>query len=101
MLCFTPLAVCRAGMSPALGCGTDGEGEAVERPLLPLRSALVFLMAVVSGMTAGCLCWIAGEGVARGVLAGLAVVGLSVPFFDRLIAREAAGDPCGEVHEHG
>ncbi|WP_254870547.1 hypothetical protein [Streptomyces sp. KAI-26] len=58
-------------------------------------------MAVISGMTAGCLCWIAGEGVARGVLAGLAVVGLSVSFFDRLIAREAAGDPCGEVDEHG
>ncbi|AXI75587.1 hypothetical protein DTW94_00090 [Streptomyces cavourensis] len=73
----------------------------MERPLLPLRSALVFLMAVISGMTAGCLCWIAGEGVARGVLAGLAVVGLSVPFFDRLIAREDAGDPCGEVDEHG
>ncbi|ATY99758.1 hypothetical protein G6W61_09425 [Streptomyces sp. KAI-26] len=73
----------------------------MERPLLPLRSALVFLMAVISGMTAGCLCWIAGEGVARGVLAGLAVVGLSVSFFDRLIAREAAGDPCGEVDEHG
>ncbi|MFJ9689305.1 hypothetical protein ACIRRX_26900 [Streptomyces bacillaris] len=73
----------------------------MERPLLPLRSALVFLMAVISGITAGCLCWIAGEGVARGVLAGLAVVGLSVPFFDRLIAPEAAGDTRGEVQDHG
>ncbi|WP_338106968.1 hypothetical protein [Streptomyces rhizosphaericola] len=42
-----------------------------------------------------------GGGVARGVLAGLAVVGLSVPFFDRLIAPEAAGDARGEVRRHG
>ncbi|MER6639095.1 hypothetical protein [Streptomyces microflavus] len=73
----------------------------MDRPLLPLRSALVFLLAVISGLAAGCLCWIAGESTPRALLTGLAAVGLSIPFFDRLIAPEAPGEPCGEVHEHG
>ncbi|OKI51898.1 hypothetical protein AMK17_32260 [Streptomyces sp. CB00072] len=71
------------------------------RPLLPLRSALVFLMAVISGMVAGWLCWVAEGSVPRGVLAGLGVVGLSIPFFNRLIASEAAGQSGEEVRGHG
>ncbi|WP_461089238.1 hypothetical protein [Streptomyces incanus] len=51
-------------------------------------------------MAAGMLTWLAGEGVARGVLAGLAVTGLSIPFFDRLVAS-GTGDACGEAHDHG
>ncbi|QCW76588.1 hypothetical protein EQG64_00320 [Streptomyces sp. S6] len=39
--------------------------------------------------------------VGRGCLPALRGSGLSVPFFDRLIAPEAAGDPRGEVREHG
>ncbi|MYX18410.1 hypothetical protein GTY67_34240 [Streptomyces sp. SID8374] len=70
-------------------------------PLLPLRSALVFLMAVISGTVAGWLCWIAEGSVPRGVLAGLAAAGLAIPFFNRLIASEATGRPCEEVRGHG
>ncbi|MGW1226593.1 hypothetical protein [Streptomyces sp. NPDC002530] len=69
----------------------------MDRPLLPLRSALVFLMAVISGMVAGLLCWMAEGSIPRGVLAALGVVGLSVPFFNRLIASE----PGEEVRGHG
>ncbi|GAB3170752.1 hypothetical protein [Streptomyces sp. NPDC050388] len=72
----------------------------VDRPLLPLRTALLFLLAALSGVAAGMLTWLAGEGVARGVLAGLAVTGLSIPFFDRLVAS-GTGDACGEAHDHG
>ncbi|MFJ3637553.1 hypothetical protein [Streptomyces sp. NPDC090112] len=58
-------------------------------PLLSLRSTLVFLLALVAGAVAGGLTAVAGETVARSVLAGLAVTGLAVPFFNRLIAPEA------------
>ncbi|MFF9073554.1 hypothetical protein ACF1BP_26930 [Streptomyces sp. NPDC014735] len=43
----------------------------VDRPLLSLRTTLVFLLAP------------------RGLLAGLAVAGVAVPFFDRLVDAEA------------
>lgn len=76
-------------------------GKHVERPLMPLRSALVFLLAAISGVTAGALWWLAEESVPRGLLAGLAAVGLSVPFFDRMIASEDTGNACGETHDHG
>ncbi|WP_255306507.1 hypothetical protein [Streptomyces sp. Wb2n-11] len=72
----------------------------VDRPLLPLRTALVFLLAALSGVAAGALSWLAGEGVPRGMLAGLAVTGLSIPFFDRLITSET-GHSCEEAHDHG
>ncbi|MFD3970337.1 hypothetical protein [Streptomyces cyaneofuscatus] len=54
-------------------------------------------MAVISGLVAGLLCWMAEGSVPGGVLAGLGVVGLAVPFFNCLIASEAAG----EVHGRG
>lgn len=73
----------------------------MDRPLLPLRSALVFLMAVISGLVAGWLCWIAEGSVPRGVLAGLGVFGLAVPFFNRLVASEAAGQSGEEVGGRG
>ncbi|BFO18306.1 hypothetical protein SHKM778_46940 [Streptomyces sp. KM77-8] len=72
----------------------------VDRPLLTLRTALIFLLAALSGVAAGMLTWLAGEGVARGVLAGLAVTALSIPFFDRLLAS-GTGEACGEAHDHG
>ncbi|MFF8955675.1 hypothetical protein [Streptomyces sp. NPDC014894] len=69
----------------------------MDRPLLPLRTALVFLLAVLSGAAAGTLSWLAGEGAPRSLLAGLAVTGLAVPFFDRLITSESTGDAGGKV----
>ncbi|MFJ2605221.1 hypothetical protein ACIQOU_22875 [Streptomyces sp. NPDC091279] len=65
----------------------------MDRPLLSLRSTLVFLLALLAGAAAGGLTALAGEGPPRSLLAGLAVAGLAVPFFNRLIApeRDAAG----------
>lgn len=73
----------------------------VDRPLLSLRSALVFLLAALSGAAAGALSWLAGESVPRGVLACLAVTGLSIPFFDRLIASGDTAPACEKAHDHG
>ncbi|MFJ6101847.1 hypothetical protein ACIQHY_12700 [Streptomyces sp. NPDC092359] len=62
----------------------------MDRPLLSLRSTLVFLLALLAGVAAGGLTALAGEGVPRSLLAGLAVAGLAVPFFNRLIDSERA-----------
>jgi hypothetical protein len=64
----------------------------VDRPLLSMRSTLVFLLALLAGMVAGGLTALAGEGVPRSLLAGLGVVGLAVPFFNRLIDTEGNGN---------
>ncbi|MEU7649864.1 hypothetical protein [Streptomyces huasconensis] len=72
----------------------------MDQPLLSLRSALVFLLAVLSGVAAGGLSWLAGEGAARSVLVGLAVASMATPFFDRLITP-GSGETCGKAHDHG
>ncbi|MFD7430355.1 hypothetical protein ACFV6Z_25420 [Streptomyces sp. NPDC059818] len=69
--------------------------------MLSLRSALVFLLAAISGVTAGALCWLAEGNAPRGVLAGLSAFGLSLPLLNRLIAAETVGSTCGEEHGHG
>ncbi|WSJ41333.1 hypothetical protein OG772_36305 [Streptomyces sp. NBC_01321] len=63
----------------------------MDRPLLSLRTTLVFLLALLAGVTAGGLTALAGEGTPRGLLAGLAATGLAVPFFNRLIDTESGG----------
>jgi hypothetical protein len=60
----------------------------VERSLLSLRSTLVFLLALLTGVGAGVLVVLAGRGTLRGVLYGVAAVGLAVPFFDRIVAAD-------------
>ncbi|MGA5114673.1 hypothetical protein [Streptomyces pseudogriseolus] len=60
----------------------------MDRPLLSLRSALIFLLALLTGGAASGLTAVAGEGPARSLLAGLAAIGLAVPFFNCLIASE-------------
>ncbi|MEU9352568.1 hypothetical protein AB0D65_16640 [Streptomyces griseoloalbus] len=60
----------------------------MDRPLLSLRSALIFLLALLTGGAASGLTAVAGEGAARSLLAGLAATGLAVPFFNHLIATE-------------
>ncbi|MGA4837378.1 hypothetical protein [Streptomyces sp. G45] len=65
----------------------------MDRPLLSLRSTLVFLLAVLSGAVAGGLTALAGDGAPRSVLAGLAVAGVAVPFFDRLVDSGRAAEP--------
>ncbi|MER6774938.1 hypothetical protein ABT389_34995 [Streptomyces bacillaris] len=57
-------------------------------------------MALISGMVAGWLCWIAEASVPRGILAGLCAAGLAIPFFNRLVASEATERPGEEVRGH-
>ncbi|MEU1086306.1 hypothetical protein ACFYPN_23945 [Streptomyces sp. NPDC005576] len=73
----------------------------MNRSLVPLRTALIFLLAVLSGVTAGGLSWLAGEGSPRSALAALGVAGLAIPFFDRLIASAESGDVRTEDRDHG
>ncbi|MCX4681093.1 hypothetical protein OG413_38465 [Streptomyces sp. NBC_01433] len=73
----------------------------MDRPMLPLKTALVFLLAALSGTAAGALSWLAGEGSPRSVLACLAVAGLAIPFFDRLIAPGENGGVCRKAEDHG
>ncbi|MEU9558267.1 hypothetical protein [Streptomyces fumanus] len=61
----------------------------MDRPLLSLRSTLVFLLAMLAGAAAGGLTALAGENTPRSLLAGLAAAGVAVPFFNRLIDSEA------------
>ncbi|MFE0046962.1 hypothetical protein [Streptomyces albireticuli] len=81
----------------------------MNRPLLSMRTTLVFLLAALAGAAVGALTAFAGEGTPRGALAALAAAGLSVRFFDRLIAaepgaggpRRSAGSGAGEGAGHG
>ncbi|GAB7109614.1 hypothetical protein JCM4814A_79290 [Streptomyces phaeofaciens JCM 4814] len=81
----------------------------MDRPLLSLRSTLVFLLAVLAGAAAGGLTALAGDSTPRSVLAGLAVAGLAVPFFNRLIDSDTttvrpegpAGTGIAEGENHG
>ncbi|WP_432134342.1 MULTISPECIES: hypothetical protein [unclassified Streptomyces] len=57
----------------------------MHHPLLTMRSALIFLLAILCGIAAGVLTGLAGAETARAVLAGAAGFGLAVPFFDHLI----------------
>jgi hypothetical protein len=64
----------------------------MEGPLLTVRAALVFLLAVLSGGAATVLALAGGEELSRGALAGLAATALAVPFFNRLIERDQERD---------
>ncbi|MCF3130138.1 hypothetical protein [Streptomyces olivochromogenes] len=57
----------------------------MDKPLLTARSALVLLLAVLSGAIATALSLTAGENASRSTLAGLGAAALAVPFFNRLI----------------
>ncbi|AZS84642.1 hypothetical protein AB0465_28505 [Streptomyces griseoviridis] len=61
----------------------------MDRPLLSLRSTLVFLLATLAGVVVGALTSLAGENTPHSLLAGLAAAGMAVPFFNRLIDSDA------------
>jgi hypothetical protein len=67
----------------------------MDRSLLSLRSTLVLLLAVLTGVGAGVLTKLAGDGTARSLLYGLAAAAAAVPFFDRLVAVDDLGDRRG------
>ncbi|MFB7379236.1 hypothetical protein ACFC6U_17780 [Kitasatospora purpeofusca] len=58
----------------------------MRRSLLSMRSALVLLLAVLTGIGAGVLARLAGSPAAECVLYGAGAFGAAVPFFDRLVA---------------
>ncbi|MFC0597945.1 hypothetical protein [Streptomyces palmae] len=60
----------------------------MDQRLLPLRTALILLLASLTGVAVGILTALAGDGAPRSVLGGLAAAGLAVPFFDRVIASD-------------
>lgn len=72
----------------------------MDRPLLSLRTTLVFLLAVLGGAVAALLSWTAGEGVPQSVLVGLAAAGAAVSFFNRLIVAECERGKA-EVRQRG
>ncbi len=54
-------------------------------PLLPVRTALVFLLAVLTGIGAGVLIVHAGAPISYGVLVGAGSLAAAVKFFNWLI----------------
>ncbi|WP_327382300.1 MULTISPECIES: hypothetical protein [unclassified Streptomyces] len=71
----------------------------MDRPLLSLRSTPVLLLTLLAGTAAGGLTAVTGEGAARSLLVGIAVVGLAVPFFNHLIDTDGRGT--AEEQNHG
>lgn len=66
------------------------------RSLLSTRSALVLLLAMLTGIGAGVLSRLAGSPIAQRILYGAGAFGLAVSFFDRLVAgpdEERPGSP--------
>ncbi len=54
-------------------------------PLLTVRAALVFTLAVLAGLGAGVVSAVGGVEPTQCVLCGAGTFGVAVPFFDRLI----------------
>jgi ABC-type antimicrobial peptide transport system permease subunit len=61
--------------------------------LLSIRAALVFTLALLTGIGAGVLSAVGGSPPTQCVLYGAGAFGLSVPFFDCLIAGTGPNDP--------
>ncbi|WP_411124220.1 hypothetical protein [Streptomyces sp. x-19] len=62
----------------------------MDRSLVSVRAALVLLLAALTGVGVGLLSVLAGDGTARGILAGLAAAGAALPLCNRAIAPDAA-----------
>lgn len=60
--------------------------EDSESPLLQQRSALILLLAALSGAGAGALVLLAGHGYAEAALLGMGVLAAATRFFHWLIA---------------
>jgi ABC-type antimicrobial peptide transport system permease subunit len=54
--------------------------------LLSPRSALIIVLALITGATIGVLTFLSGQSVPTAVLAGLGAFGVSIPVFNNLIA---------------
>ncbi|MFD7713091.1 hypothetical protein ACFV6E_03815 [Streptomyces sp. NPDC059785] len=69
----------------------------MEPSLLSLRSTVVLLLAVLTGVGTGVLSLVGGSAGAVSVLHGAAAAGLAVPFFNGLVARETHCDRARET----
>lgn len=58
----------------------------MRRSLLSMRSALILMLGVLTGIGAGVLSRAAGSPTAQCILYAAGAFGLSVPFFDRIVA---------------
>ncbi|MBT2481621.1 hypothetical protein [Streptomyces sp. ISL-94] len=56
-----------------------------EPPFLSVHAAVVFVIALLTGLAAGGLTYLGGTGVALSVLAGLTAAGVAVPVLRGLI----------------
>ncbi|CAL9629025.1 hypothetical protein G3260_006198 [Streptomyces albus] len=63
----------------------------MEPHLLTARSALVLLLALLTGVGAAVLAVWAGSGLPQSLLCGAGSTGLAVGFFDRLVGPDPAG----------
>jgi hypothetical protein len=64
---------------------TSGPDDHTSQPLLTLRTALILLLAVLAGLSAGALGLWAGRHIAEAVLLGLGVAAGAAAFFNWLI----------------
>ena len=62
-----------------------GNDDEPNGPLLPLRTAIVFLLAFVAAGVVVALIVLAGHSVAEGMLAGLGALAASIKFFHWMI----------------
>ena len=62
--------------------------EPPHEPLLSVRAAVVFLLAILSGLGAGVLAHIAEHNVAESILTGSAATATALLVFNQLIARD-------------
>ncbi|GHJ40968.1 hypothetical protein [Streptomyces sp. TS71-3] len=72
----------------------------MDRSLVSVRTALVLLLAVLSGVGAGLLSASAGAGTAAAVLAGLTTTGGAIAVFNQMIAADPVHNtPAGREAE--
>ncbi|MFI0915572.1 hypothetical protein [Streptomyces abikoensis] len=60
----------------------------MDRSLLSMRATLVLIAAVLAGAVVGLLSALAGDGVARSVLCGLAAAGGAVPLVNQVVTPD-------------
>jgi hypothetical protein len=70
---------------PKIHAPTPDAGDS-RRPILTVRSAVLVLLAVITGLGAGYLTFVTHRQIADGLLAGFAAAGGSLWWFDRFIS---------------
>jgi hypothetical protein len=66
---------------------TGRDDDPNDDALLPVRTALVFLLAILAGVAAAVLTALAGRSGFEAALVGLGILGAGIKFFHWLISR--------------